>query len=450
MKSQNRESVSRRAFLKKTALSTAGVMAFPSIVPASVLGPNAPSNRIAVGAIGTGRIAREADIPGVLRHDQADIVAVCDLDSIRLKEGKQFVETYYAEKRKKPMNSVKMYDDFRELLDDRGIDAVTISTPDHWHAVPAMEAAKAGKDIYLQKPTSLTIREGRILSDTVHRYGVIVQIGSQQRSSEPFRRACELVRNGRIGKLHTVYVGLPSDPAGQEEPEMPVPPNLNYEMWLGQAPYAPYTENRVHPREGYDRPGWLRVESYGAGMITGWGSHHVDTAHWGMGTEYTGPIAVEGWGKFPEKGLWNVHIDFRTEALYANDMKMIVGGDSTLGVRFEGSEGHVFVTRWEIVEAEPASILKSRIGPDEIELYKSDDHYGNWLECIRTRRQPAAPVEVGHRSCTACLIHQIVMHLGRRIYWDPVREVFKNDDEANSWLSRPVRQPWRQYLYGEA
>lgn len=434
----------RRVFIRTAAAGSAGsAILMPLVVPSSFFVKNAPSNRIRIGAIGTGRISREADMPGVLKYRDADITAVCDVDSKRMEEARLFVETYYREHRNiRSYKGLKKYDDYRDLLADKEIDAVLISTPDHWHALPAIAAARAGKDIYLQKPASLTIAEGRALSDAVHQTNVILQIGSQQRSHSAFRRACELVRNGRIGEIKTVYVGLPGDPAGEDEPEMPVPPNLNYDMWLGSTPWAPYTEKRVHPQQDYSRPGWLRIETYGAGMITGWGSHHIDTAHWGMNTEYTGPVEVEGWAQFPQKGLWNVHGDFRTEALYANGVKMIVGGESKLGIRFEGTEGELFVTRWEIMDARPSSILYSMIGPNETHLYNSDDHYGNWLDCIRTREQPVAPVEIGHRSCSACLIHQVAMHLKRRLYWDPVNERFRNDDEANTWLSRPMRSPW--------
>jgi predicted dehydrogenase len=224
---------------------------------------------------------------------------------------------------------------------NKDIDGVLISTPDHWHSIIGIDVAEAGKDAYLQKPASLTIAEGRSLSNTVHRTGRIFQVGSQQRSTAQFRYAAELVRNGRIGQLKTVYVGLPADPGGDEEPEMPIPKNLNYEMWLGSTPYKYYTEKRVHPQNDYGRPGWLRCEQFGAGMITGWGSHHVDCAHWGMDTEYTGPIEVWGTAEFPKKGLWDVHGVFRTEALYANGVKMVVSTELPNGIKFEGTQGWI-------------------------------------------------------------------------------------------------------------
>jgi myo-inositol 2-dehydrogenase / D-chiro-inositol 1-dehydrogenase len=448
----------RRGFLK-TTLAAGSLGAFPTIVPSMVLGAAAPSNKIQIAQIGCGRIAREHDLPETMKFDQARVIAAVDVDSKRVKEGKEFIEQWYAARKgRADYVSVKVYGDYREVLQDPGIDAVIISTPDHWHAQPAIEAARAGKDIYLQKPASLTIAEGRLMSDVIHQTGRILQIGSQQRSTPQFHRACELARNGRIGQLHTIRIGLPVDPAGDEEPEMPIPSNLNYDMWLGGTAYVYYTEKRVHPQHDYSRPGWLRCEQFGAGMITGWGSHHLDIAHWGMGTEYTGPVEVEATAAFPERGLWDVHGKFRVTAIYANGVTMLVSDDFPNGVRFEGDKGWIFVTRGrysvtasdptqtggnsEALTASDPAILASKIGPDEVRLHVSEDQHGDWLQSIRTRRPPVSPAEIGHRSCTACLIGQIAMRLGRKLYWDPLRERFKNDDEANSMLSRRQRYPY--------
>jgi predicted dehydrogenase len=332
-----------------------------------------------------------------------------------------------------------------------------ISTPDHQHAILAVDAVHAGKDVYLQKPASLTIAEGRAMSNAVMASGQILQVGSQQRSWKQFHRACELVRNGRIGQIKHVEIGLPGDPSGSDAPPMPIPPNLNYDAWLGSTPEVYYTEMRVHPQQGYDRPGWLRCEQFGAGMITGWGAHHVDTAHWGMDTEYTGPVEVWGTAEFPAHGLWNVHGKFLTHAIYENGITMDISGDFPNGIKFYGTEGWIFVTRdVEVTPSDPSGksvtlqplmaadpkILSSVIGPDEVHLYQSDDQHGNWLECIRSRKAPTAPAEIGHRACSTCLLHHIAMKTGRRLHWDPVRERFKNDDEANSMLSRPQRFPY--------
>jgi predicted dehydrogenase len=431
---------------------------FPSIVPASVIGATSASSRINVGAIGTGRISRVHDLPGLWKYDSARIMAVCDLDSKRVEDAKTLVNGYYSKKSGKPYDGVTTYGDYRHLLANTDVDAVVISTPDHWHAIIAIHAVQAGKDVYLQKPASLTISEGRALSNAVHQSGRIFQIGSQQRSSPQFRYAAELVLNGRIGHLKTVEVGLPGDPSGNDEPTMPVPPNLNYDMWLGSTPVVPYTEKRVHPQVGYDRPGWLRCEQFGAGMITGWGAHHIDSAHWGMGTEYTGPVEVWGSAEFPTHGLWDVHGPFKTEAVYADGVKMIISGDFPNGIKFIGTEGWVFVSRGDesVTASDPVAKLKdsralassdpkiitSVIEPNETHLYVSNDHHGNWLDCIRSRQQPIAPVEVAHRACSACLIHHMAMKLKRKLVWDPQKERFRNDDEANALLSRPQRPPY--------
>jgi len=286
---------------------------------------------------------------GFMGLKQAQVVAVCDVDSKRTDYAKKLVEKQYG-------SGCATYKDFRELIANNDIDAVSIVTPDHWHALPAIEAAKAGKDIFLEKPLTLTIREGRVLSDTVRRYKRIFQVGSQQRSDTRFRQACELVRNGRIGKLHTVKVAFGTDPGTGPKQPMPVPDNLDYDMWLGPAPWTAYTEKRVHPKFGYGRPGWLRIAAYGAGMITGWGAHHNDIAQWGMGTEYTGPVEIQGQTEYPKDGLWDVHGDFSIEYTYANGVKVICTDDkkNTRGVIFEGTEGWVYVTRGQI-DAQPKS-----------------------------------------------------------------------------------------------
>jgi predicted dehydrogenase len=453
--------INRRTFLSnsvKTGLAT-GVagFGFPSIVPATVMGPLAPSNRLNIAAIGTGRISRDHDMAETLKYAHARIIAVCDVDRNRLKDAVDYVNGYYSKQTGKADNGVRPYESYRELLMNKDIDGVLISTPDHQHSIIGIHAVEAGKDVYLQKPTSLTIADGRALSNAVNRTGRILQIGSQQRSSPQFRYACELVRNGRIGQLKRIIIGLPVDPSGDPEKEMPVPASLDYDAWLGMTPYVYYTEKRVHPQKGYDRPGWLRCEQFGAGMITGWGSHHIDIAHWGMNTEYTGPIEVWGSGQFPKSGLWDVHGSFKTYGKYANGVEMEVSDANPNGVRFEGTEGWIFVTRgnYAATASDPVSktptkaltasdpkIITSKIGTDEVNLIVSEEHHGNWLDSMRTRKPPIAPVEVGHRSCSACLLHHIAMKLNRKLYWDPVKERFRNDDEANAMLDRPKRHPY--------
>ena len=457
---QKKKPFNRRDFVKstvKTGIATGiASLGFPTIVPASVLGKNAPSNTLNIAAIGVGRISRDHDMRETLKYSHAKIMAVCDVDKKRLEDGKKYVNDFYTAKTGKPYDGVKIYDDHRELLLNKDIDGVLISTPDHSHAYLGIHAVEAGKDVYLQKPASLTIAEGRALSNAVHKSGRILQIGSQQRSSSQFRYAAELVRNGRIGQLKEVYIGLPSDPGGEVEPEMPIPSTFNYDAWLGSTPYVYYTEKRVHPQNDYSRPGWLRCEQFGAGMITGWGSHHIDCAHWAMDTEYAGPAEVWGKADFPTSGLWDVHGSFTTYGKYANGVKMTVSTELPNGIKFVGSEGWIFVTRGEYKASpnEPAvpnqkaltasnpKIIESVIGANEINLYKSEEHHGDWLNSMITRKQPIAPVEVGHRSCSTCLIHHIAMRLPRTLHWDYMNERFTNDDEANSLLNRPHRFPY--------
>ncbi|MGO1672173.1 MAG: Gfo/Idh/MocA family protein [Sphingobacterium sp.] len=463
---------SRRTFIKKAAIGSTSIItaaAFPSIVPASVFGKSAPSNRIHIGQIGFGRIAMTHDLPEVIKHDYARVIALADVDKKRLQIGKEWIEKAYQDKKADlPVPDVRTYEDYHGMLTASDIDAVIISTPDHWHAQPAMEAAIAGKHIYLQKPTALTIQEGRMMADTVKEKGVIFQLGSQQRSVNPwpqFKRACELVRNGRIGKLQRVVIGLPGDPAGGNPEEMPIPETLNYDMWLGSTPMIPYTLDQVHSQDDiHARPGWLRSEQFGAGMITGWGSHHLDIAHWGMDTELTGPLTAKGSATFPTSGLWDVHGEFQVEMQYPDDVLMEISGTNPNGVRFEGTEGWIFVSRGNVgvtasdpaaagdgdnkaFYANDAKILQSVIQPSEIKLYESPEQHTNWLECIKSGKEPISHVEIAHRSGSACLIAHAAMKLGRELRWDAQAETFINDPEANGLLARPQRHPYgTQYV----
>ncbi|HPS55320.1 MAG TPA: Gfo/Idh/MocA family oxidoreductase [Sedimentisphaerales bacterium] len=452
----------RRDFLKNAVAATAGVIGIPTIVPSVVFSKNAPCDKINIAQIGCGRIAITHDMPETIKHDMCRFVAVADVDTNRAQKGKEWIQDWYSKiKDSDNYVDVKTCQDYREMLKDKSIDAVIISTPDHWHAQPAIEAAFAGKDIYLQKPASLTITEGRQMSNVVNRTGTIFQIGSQQRSVNPwpqFKRVCELVRNGRIGEVKNIKVGLWADPGCGDEPEMPVPANLDYDMWLGSTPKVSYTEKKVHPQNDYSRPGWLRCEQFGAGMVTGWGAHHIDIAHWAMGTEFTGPIELEGQAEFPKSGLWDVHGAFKVVARYANDVIMDIRHDWPNGIRFEGSQGWIFVTRGnakvtasdpgtddkdeKVLDASDPKILQSEIAPNEIHLYESPEQHLNWLECIKSRKQPVAPAEVAHRSCSTCLLAHISMKLSEKLYWDPKKERFIDNDNANSMLSRPQRYPY--------
>lgn len=467
MSKEDKTSYNRREFVKNSfkgaVVATVAMTGFPTIVPASVFGKNAPSNKINIGQIGCGRIAITHDLVETFKSDNARIMGIADVDQYRLQHGKKLVEGWYAKKTGQTnYMDVKIYDDYHDLINNKDIDAVMISTPDHWHAQPAIEAALAGKHIYLQKPTSLTIEEGRMMSDIVRKSGVTFQLGSQQRSANPwpqFKRACELVRNGRIGKLKSVQIGLPADPAGGIATEMPIPANFNYDMWLGSTPYIYYTEDRVHsPTDIGSRGGWLRLEQFGAGMITGWGVHHIDIAHWGMNTEHTGPIEVEATAEFPKTGLWNVHGDYQVHAKYANGVDMYMNSKNPNGVKFEGTDGWIFVTRGNVgvtatdpgaggpptkaFYASDPKILASEIEKNEIHLYDSPEQHINWLECIQNGKPTISPAEIAHRSCSACLVAHAAMKVPGKLYWDPKKEVFKNNVEANTLLLRPQRYPY--------
>jgi len=455
MKNRDSNNISRREFCQ-TAAVAAAAFAVPMILPRHLFGAPAPSNRIRVGQIGCGRIAHGHDMPEVLGSGLADIVAVCDVDAKRGADAKRFIEEHYHKKNAKPPQ-VTVYSDYRELLERADIDAVVISTPDHWHAEPAVAAALAGKDIYLQKPMAMTVAESRLLLDTISKTGRIVQIGSQQRSMAQFRRACELVRAGRVGNLQRIEIGLPVDPTKPDDPEQPVPPNLDYDRWLGCTPKVYYTEQRVHPQNDYSRPGWLRCETYCLGMITGWGTHHLDTAHWAMDIELGGPVKVEGKAQFPppEHTIWNVHGPYEIELVYSGGVRVQVSNRFPNGLKFIGDEGWIFVSReGQTTSSDPSSPptnLKpldasnpKLLDPNgiKIELYRSAEQHSNWLECIRTRKPPVAPATAGHSALCACFVSWVAMKLGRPLTWDAKAERFVNDEQANAMLSRHERAPY--------
>lgn len=471
-----KKTTNRRDFIKKGLISTAGTIVMPGIIASCAQSGSkeaktngTPNGKINIAQIGCGRIARGHDMYHTIRNDVVRMVACADVDIKRALDMKTLIgQTYQELKGKKDYVDVKAVQDYKELLDDPSIDAVLISTPDHWHAQIAMEAALKGKHVYLQKPASLTIEEGRQMSEVVTKAGIKLQIGSQQRSIEPwpqFKQACELVRNGYLGEIQEVYVGLPGDPGGDEEPEMPIPENLDYDMWLGSTPDVYYTEKRVHPhfvdgdpKQTYSRPGWLRCEQFGSGMITGWGAHHIDTAHWGMGTEHTGPIEVEAEAVFPESGLWNVHGPFRAQAKYANGVTMHLGGENPNGVKFVGTEGWIFVSRGaqkvtasdpgspdkelKALEASDPKLLDIKLKDSDVKLIESQQQHHNWIQAIQGKEELAAPVEVGHRSCSACLVNHIAMKVDGPLRWDPEKEMFIDNEVANAMTARPQRKPY--------
>jgi len=438
------EKITRRQFLKSSAFAAGAFITAPTILPGRTFGAEAPSNRITIGMIGMGRQAYYSNLKSFLAASDVQVLAVCDVDSWRLENARGAVEQHYGkEQTAGTFKGCSVYKDFREVLQRPDIDAVMISSPDHWHVPMAVAAAKAGKDICCEKPLTLSIAGGRALSDTVKRYNRVFRTDSEFRSHACFQRACELVLNGRIGKVHTIRTGVPAgDVAGETEPEMSVPDELDYDMWLGPAPYAPYTLNRVHPRQSYSRPGWMRVPDYCEGMVTNWGAHLNDIAQWGNGTDRTGPVEVEGTGKYPRDGLWDVLLSFELEYKYANGIKLFYSISQPY-VRFEGSEGWIQADYNDrSIKAEPASVLKSPIGPDEIHLPLKGEKR-DFIDAVKTRGQTLADAEVGHRTNSLCQIGHIAIQLGRKLRWDPDAEKFIGDETANRMLSRPMRSPWR-------
>ena len=441
--------------------ATAGTaLAFPTIIPARVLGANAPSNALNVAQIGCGRIGRTMDAPGFMRAKGARIVAACDLDSRRLAGMQQVVARHY----KTSADSIIGARDFHDLISRSDIDIVSISTPDHWHAQIAIEAAFAGKHVYMQKPASLTIREGRLFSASVTEANRKFLLGSQQRSSSQFQKACAFVREGRLGKIKAIEVGLPGDPGGGNTKEMPVPQCLDYDFWLGSTPKVYYTEDRVHSQNAdlkkavNSRPGWLRCEQFGAGMITGWGSHHLDIVHWAMGWEGMGAKYIEGKGKFHTGGLWDVHGEYDITLTYPNGTPVRVWDKFPNGVRFIGENGWIFVSRGaaKMTASDPVSPgrpLKALdasnpaliAGNPSVVLYphlKTGNHHQNLINAIKGNYESLVPAETAHRSCTACLLSWIGMKLGRKLEWDWKKEQFVNDAEANAMLEREERAPY--------
>jgi len=425
----------RRAFLARAAAAGAALV-WPRIVPASVLGSrgaDAPSERIGIGLIGAGRQAIGANLQPFLRSPHTQVLAVCDVDAWRLENAK-----------KKVGQGCAAYQDFRELLARKDIDAVMISTPDHWHVPMALAAVDAGKDVSCEKPLTRAIGEGRILSDRVRAKGRVFRTDSEFRSIASFHRACELVRNGRIGELRVIRTGVPKgDVSLAAQPEMPVPDDLDYDLWLGPAPRAPYTEKRVHPPKDYGRPGWMRNLDYCDGMVTNWGTHLNDIAQWGNASDRTGPVEVEGRGTFPPAdGLWNVLLEFEVEYRYANGVRLIYRTEKPY-VRFEGSEGWIHAEYGAALAAEPASVLDSKIGPDEVHLPFRDEKE-DFIQAIRTRGATVEDAEVGHRTTSLCLLGLIAIRLGRKLRFDPEKERFPGDEAANKMIDRPpLRAPWR-------
>jgi predicted dehydrogenase len=445
----NPKKQTRRDFIKSNAISALGVIILPTIIPACVRGKNgsvAPSDRIVMGGIGIGGMGTW-DMKDFVSKKEVQYVAVCDIDKSHRDNAIGVINKEYG------TDDARGYNDFREFLEKEKMDAIHIAVPDHWHSIPSIEAAKKKLDIYGQKPFSRSIKEGRAMVDAVNKYDIVWQTGSQQRSEERFRKACELVRNGKIGNVHRVEVGLPDGGHSKGRPEIqPVPEGVDWEMWLGSAPKVPY--------RGILHGDWRWMLDYSGGQMTDWAGHHIDIAHWGLGLERTGPVEVEGAGKYLKDDIYNVPYNFDIKYKYANGIELRVANMSTyqnrsgkgwegrkdkwqlgMGAVWYGDEGWLQVNRSGIW-AENPKVLDIKIKQDEVHLYKSDDHHQNFLDCVKSREEVIAPAEVGHRSISVALLGEIAMTTEEKLKWDPKTESFSNSEEANKRLMRTMHNSW--------
>jgi predicted dehydrogenase len=435
----------RRVFLKNTALGTIGAFAIPTVVPSYLFSNSAPSNRINVALIGIGRQTVNPNMPQFLKSSNSQVIAVCDVDSWRLGNGQKQVNDFYSRQKEITYKGCDAYSDFREILARKDVDAVMISTPDHWHVPIAIEAARAGKHISLEKPISTCIEHGRQLVKAIKKYGIITRNDSEFRTLPKFARAVELVRNGRIGALQRIFVAVPSDgPPLPAQPTMPVPPELNYDFWLGPAWEAPYTEKRVHDiKINTNRPGWMRIDSYCNGMISNWGAHLMGIVQWGNNSEYSGPVSIEGTGEF-DKGLWNTLNKFDIKYKYANGVEVFYKIERPY-VRFEGTEGWIEVEYSDKLTASSQSILDSVIRPSEISFKDILSDKEDFLQAIKNGRPTLEPLETAHRTISMCQLGLISIKTGSPIKWDPVTEEIIDNNAASALLNIPIREKYFKF-----
>jgi predicted dehydrogenase len=442
-----RGSLSRRGFLERStgALAATGLPLWYARDAVAAVDERAgqaaagekQAKPLVMGAIGTG--SRGLAVMKNAQKRGAAFAAVCDVDARHREEAVAQVRKLGQE------SSVDQYGDFRELLDRKDIEAVTIVTPDHWHALVALEAMKRGKDIYCEKPLTLTIAEGQAVVKRARSTKPVFQTGSQQRSDHRFRMACELVRNGRIGKVHTVETRIGENPEGGPFPTTAVPAGLDWDFWMGPTPAVEYVEKRCH----YEFRWWYE---YSGGKVTDWGAHHNDIAQWGLGTDHTGPVLVESTCDRPrhmEPNCYNCPPHFNITYTYAPDAAKYCDGSRVIctsggenGIKFLGEGGWIFVSR-DRIDASDKTLLDEPLKSDAVRLYKSDDHMRNFLDCVRSRQSPICDIEVGYRSVTVCHLGNISLRLGgRTLSWDPSAERFKGDALANEMLARKMRAPW--------
>ncbi len=425
-------SLSRRKFLVGGAGALGASVMLPTIIPASVLGANAPSNRINLGMIGMG-LMMGGHLNGMLRRSDTQVLAVCDVDQRKLKNAKSKVEKTYVDRSASgSYKGCSAYAEYEALCARPGIDAVFVITPDHWHALCSLAAIKAGKDVYCQKPMTLTIREGRLMSDACRQYGTVFQVGSQQRSSWAFRKASEIVRNGWIGRVHTIYARLGQFAAPATLPEEPIPAGFDYDRWLGPTPWYPYNAERVKGNYG---GGWRRFWEYGSRKNGDWGAHHFDIIQWALGMDDSGPV------KYVPKGYKGN--EYQTH-YYADGIRVLRDHATTGGhmIQFIGTEGEVMVSRGERLDTNPTELAQAPLLPTEVHLCESRNHESNWLDCIKTREKTICTAEIGHRTATIGHLSGIAERLGRPIHWDPLEEKILDDPAAARWQDRPRRAPY--------
>src|SRR4030042_1908518 len=438
------KAIDRRQFLKRAAGTAAGAMSFPYVISSSALGAAGgipASERITVGCVGVG--PQGTGVMGnFLRQKDAQVVAVCDVKTNVLKAAQELVNGHYKG------TGCSAYKDFRELMARDDIDVVLAATPDHWHVVIALAAVRAGKDVYLEKPMGLSLAQDHALRTAVHRHGRVFQFGTQQRSERNFRFACELALSGRLGKLHTINVWSPGSSQGGDPKPVPVPEWLDYEMWLGPAPYTPYTKDRC------SNSLWWFISDYALGFIAGWGVHPLDIALWGGGEKVACPVEIEGKGVWPTEGVCDTAMNWNVVCKYDSGVTMNFTGDpfpekwkqrygrtTSHGTAFEGNEGWVHVDRSGL-NAHPKELLETELGPNDIHLYNSDNHVGNLLDCVKSRAETVCNIDVAVQADIICQISDIAIRLEQKLKWDPKTERFVNNDAANRRLSRSMRTPW--------
>ena len=435
--------------ISPTDVTTEGVFTTPTVVPASVFGSSAPSNRITVGCIGLGRQMINPNIPQLLKSPHSQLVAVCDVDTWRLANGRKQVDDYYSKEKGVTYKACKTFTDYRKLLRDKSIDAVMIAVPDHWHVPLAIDAIRAGKHVSLEKPISTCIGHGRKLVEAIKKTKLVTRNDSEFRTLPDMWKAVEAVRNGRIGKLQKIHVAVPPEwgdrgsSALPPQPTMPIPEELDYDFWLGPAWEAPYNENRVHAIKAYGRPGWMRVSDYCNGMISNWGAHLIGIVQWGNDTEYTGPVEIEGSGDF-DKGLWNTMNRFDIRYLFANGVEVFFKIERPY-VRFEGANGWVEIEYPNKLSASAPDILNTPLGSNEKSFKVELDDKDDFLMAIKENRASLEPLETAHRTISMCQLGLIAIKIGSKLVWDPAKEDFIGDNAASAMLNIPIREKYFKF-----